>query len=142
MSIRRPRKMSIIATCVPYSDHEVYRTLAESTHLARKVRMFNSRFNGPDLAAILSNMTSLRSLKLVVDANSMGVLSNYTCSPVSILTTDISKSVTFTGNVLHTNTEPESIDATCLPNLTTVTATFSWLYIIPGRPISEVTGWR
>jgi hypothetical protein len=53
-------------------------------------------------------MTSLRSLKLVVDANSMGVLSNYTCSPVSILTTVISKKVTFTGNVLHTSTEPES----------------------------------
>jgi hypothetical protein len=42
-------------------------------------------------------------------------------------------------NVFHIGTEPESIDATCLPNLTRVAAMLSWLpYIIPGRLISEV----
>jgi hypothetical protein len=34
-----------------YSGREVHRTLAKSTHLARKVRTFDSRFNNPDLAA-------------------------------------------------------------------------------------------
>jgi hypothetical protein len=56
--------------CVTCSGCEVHRTLAESAYLSRKVCTFNSRFNDPDLAAALRNMTSLCGLKLVVNANS------------------------------------------------------------------------
>jgi hypothetical protein len=51
--------MSIIATYVLHILAEVHRTLAESTHFARKVRTFNSIFNDPDLASAMRNMTSL-----------------------------------------------------------------------------------
>jgi len=52
------RKMFVIIY-VTHSDRYVRGTLAESTHLARKVRTYNSRFNDPDLASALRNMTSL-----------------------------------------------------------------------------------
>ena len=42
----------------------VQRTLARSTHLARRVRSFYSCLHNPDLATALRNMTSLRILKL------------------------------------------------------------------------------
>jgi hypothetical protein len=84
-------------------------------------------------------MISLCGLRLVVDANSKGVLSNYTCSLISILTTNISKNVAFIGNVVNTSSEPESIDPTCLPNLTRVAAKLSWLpYLITDQPVSKV----
>src|ERR1700721_4082362 len=41
----------------------VHRTLAQSTHLARKVRSYDPRYCGSDLAMALRNMTSLRILK-------------------------------------------------------------------------------
>jgi hypothetical protein len=74
---------------------------------------------------------------------------NYARSPLSILTTNISeffydsqpsiKNVTFPRNGFHNSTEPESIDATCLPNLTRVAATLPWLpCLIAGRPVSKV----
>jgi hypothetical protein len=85
-------------------------------------------------------MTSLCGLKLVVNANSKDAPSNYTRSPVSILTTDISKKVTFTRNVFHTT---KSNLLTCLPNLTRVAATLPWLpYLIAGRRVSEVVTTR
>src|ERR1700728_250739 len=45
---------------------KVQQTLAQSTHLARKVRSFDTLFN-TDLAMALRNMTSLRNLKLPID---------------------------------------------------------------------------
>src|ERR1700728_1638219 len=42
----------------------VQQTLAQSTHLARKVRSFDILFTDSDLAMALRNMTSLRILKL------------------------------------------------------------------------------
>src|SRR6202021_3093834 len=42
----------------------VHQTLAQSTHLARKVRSFNSCFTASDLAMALRNTPSLRILKL------------------------------------------------------------------------------
>jgi hypothetical protein len=76
--------------------HEVYRMLAESAHFART---FNSRFNDPYLAAAVRNMTSLCSLKLVVNANSKGV--QYFQAILAHLFLSVrSKNVTFSGNVL------------------------------------------
>jgi hypothetical protein len=42
----------------------IHRTLAQSTHLVRKVRLFGPRFSVSDLAMALRNMTSLRIMKL------------------------------------------------------------------------------
>src|SRR5277367_2228867 len=50
-------------------DSRVHQTLAQSTHLARRVRSFSSRSTGSDLAIALRNMTSLRILKLSCDPN-------------------------------------------------------------------------
>ena len=49
---------------VTYYGRKVHRTLAHSTHLARRVRSFDSDYEDPDLAMALRNMTSLRILKL------------------------------------------------------------------------------
>src|ERR1700730_3857945 len=43
---------------------KVQQTLAQSTHLARKVRLFITYYNSSDLAMALRNMTSLRILQL------------------------------------------------------------------------------
>jgi hypothetical protein len=131
--VNKTYKMSIIATYVLHTQAiKSIGCLPSQPNL----RTFNSIINDPDLASALR----------VVNANSKDALSNYTRSPVSILTTNISEilhsqpSIRNARNVFHIGTEPESIDATCLSNLTRVAATFSWLpYIVTGRLISEVT---
>jgi hypothetical protein len=120
--------------CVTYAGREVDRTLAESTHFARKVLAFNSRFNVPDLAAALRSKISCHKLK------------GCTVKPYS-LTTNISeifyqqsiKNLTFIGNTFHTSMEPESIDVTCLPNLTRVGAMLPWLPYTPGHRFASVS---
>jgi hypothetical protein len=129
MSIRRPRKMSIIATCVTYSGCEVHRTLAESTHLARKVRTFNSRFNDPDLAAALRNMTSLRILTLSITLYS-DIFKWYTFSFTwsypnnKYLRKFLSSQPSLMNVAFVTEPDFQSLEAMCLPNLTRVAATF------------------
>jgi hypothetical protein len=128
----------------------VHRTLAQSTHLARKVRSYDPRYCGSDLAMALRNMTSLRILKLPPAFN-MDILDDCTfkldsfeCSylndyresfPKFISSQPSLKDVTL---VSFGSTVP-SLEATCLPNLTRMEATFPWLpYLIPGRPLNEV----
>ena len=126
-----------------------HRVLAQSTHLASKVRSFDTNFES-DLAVILRNMTSLRILKLpsgicadILDGCTFK-LDSFECVYVydpsgsfqRFLNSQPSlKSVTFPMNFGST----VSVDATCLPNLTRFKATYPWLpYLIPGRPLNEV----
>src|ERR1700728_3436436 len=51
------------------ATHEVLRTLAQSTHIARRVRSFELLPDYPDLATALRNMTSLRILKFLFETH-------------------------------------------------------------------------
>ena len=127
----------------------IYRTLAQSAHLARRVHSFNSPFHGSDLAMALRNMTSLRILKLsttfdILDGCTFKLDSfdcTYLYGPRSMqmfLSSQPSlKYVTLPGD--FGSTPPLSFEATCLPNLTRISAAFPLLsYLIPGRPLNEV----
>jgi hypothetical protein len=125
----------------------VHQTLAQSTHLARRVRSFESRYNA-DLATALRNMTSLRILKFwsAFDMNFLDgctfKLDSFECGYVydrngsfqTFLSNQPSlKYVEFPNNLYIT------LEATCLPNVTRIRAMFDWLpHLIPGRPLNEV----
>jgi hypothetical protein len=131
-----------------YSRASVHRTLAQSTHLARKVRSFESRYRDPDIATALRNMTSLRILILScpfpmdildgctfkLDSFESPYLNDYIKSfPKFISSQPSLKSMTLLLSM------PSPLEATCLPNLTRINASFDWLpYLIPGCPLSEV----
>jgi hypothetical protein len=132
-------------------SREVHRTLAQSTHLARRVRSFDSYYCEPDLAAALRNMTSLRILKLStnfhmdildgctfkLDSFECLYLHNYSESLPKFLSGQPSLKY-LTLPQYFARTMP-SLEATCLPNLTRIDASFEWLpYLIPGRPLNEV----
>jgi hypothetical protein len=122
-------------------------TLAKSTHLARRVRSFESRYNA-DLATALRNMTSLRILKLwsafdmdfldgctfKLDSFEWSCVDNYEEPLKKFFSSQPSlKYVAFPMNFVTT------LEATCLPNLTRICAMFAWLpHLIPGRPLNEV----
>jgi hypothetical protein len=129
-------------------------TLAQSTHLARRVRSFVVTKLGvfsPDrMAKALRNMTSLRSLTLhsqpsyILDGctfklDSFTYHRPYDKHLKKFL--DSQPSLThleFLGNFPSGNITVE-FEASCLPNLIRVSTWFSCLpLIIPGRPVSEV----
>jgi hypothetical protein len=127
---------------------KVQPTLAQSTHLARKVRSFDTNFKS-DLAIALRNMTSLRILKLSsitlysdifegctfkLDSLECYYVYNPNESYQKFISSQPSlKYVVFPMN-FHT-----TLETTCLPNLTRVDAKLPWLpYLIPGRPLNEV----
>jgi hypothetical protein len=130
----------------------VIQILAQSTHLARKVRSFESSYNSPYLATALQNMTSLRILKFHIeihmdlldgctfklDSFKCTYLGNYGESFRNFLSSQPSlKYVTFPKH--FPSNVPSSLEATCLPNLTRINATPPWIpYLIPGRPLNEV----
>jgi len=138
--------------CVTDYRREVQRTLAQSTHLARKVRSFSSYYKFPDLAMALRNMTSLRILKLSsafyldildgctfkLDSFECTFLIDYIESFPKIFSSQ--QSIRYMKLPLHFGSTASSpLEATCLPNLTRINATYSWLpYLIPGRPLNEV----
>ena len=135
-----------------HKESRVHRTLAQSTHLARRVRSFRSSFTSSDLAMALRNMTSLRILELSglfdmdifdgctfkLDSFACVYIDNYDNSFPNFLSSQPSlKSVTLPG---YTPSKVLSLlEATCLPNLTRMCARFPWFpYLIPGRPLNEV----
>jgi hypothetical protein len=152
--------------CCSYSQNVLYRdiyiwnislsrvvqTLAQSTHLARRVRSFDSCYGDSDLAMALRNMTSLRILKLPtayhtgildgctfkLDSFECTYLENHEESFKKFLSSQPSlKYVTFPSE--FGPTASSSLEETCLPNLTRINARFSSLpYLIPGRPLNEV----
>ena len=126
-------------------------TLAQSTHLAKRVRSFEIGYEHPSLAEALRNMSSLRRLRLgfrhlksptllegctfKLDSLDVGLslkepLRKFLNSQPSLtclsLTSDVGYEFPF--------------EETCLPNLTRVTGGSNYLSkLIPGRPVSEVT---
>src|ERR1700728_181123 len=108
----------------------VHQTLAQSTHLARKVRSFDTFFD-TDLAMILRNMTSLRILKLptgIVMDNLDGCtfkLDSFECHHVHGSKESYRKflssqpSLKYVEFPLNFDT---TLEATCLPNLTQIYA--------------------
>jgi hypothetical protein len=123
------------------------RTLAQSTHLARRVRSFNTDFDSPVTADALRNMSSLRYLNIGgIDSY---VLEGCTFKLVS-LECDFRDNERFR---MFLNSQPGitdidfhsvsdyscPFDESSLPNLTHITSDSSWLmHLIPGRPVREV----
>jgi hypothetical protein len=146
------------------TNTKVCYTLARSTHLARRVRSFeitvcdgldkNSYYkldriyNGQELRTSLQNMTYLRSLRLD-DCTDLSILDECTFKLSSFACKSFAHSQPLHQFLLTqsglTNVElvnyilPPAFKATFLPNLSRVTASFSWLQqIIPNRPVNEV----
>jgi len=125
-------------------------TLAQSTHLARRVRSFEIRREDPELANALRNMTRLRSLTLL-DVGSSNILDGctfsldtFTCRfPFDESLSKFLQSQPGLGGAhfLSHFGFPKLLDfePTCLPNLMRITAPYTWLpHIVPGRPVSEI----
>jgi hypothetical protein len=138
-------------------ESRVQQTLAQSTHLARKVRSFEFRpthfarkvrsFESPDLATALRNMASLRILKLSIPFH-MDILDGCTfkldsfeCPDLNHYGKSLPKFLSSQPSLKYMTLprHSASLDATCLPNLTRINARSEWLpYLIPGRPLNEV----
>jgi hypothetical protein len=140
--------------CVTHSRRasKVQQTLAQSTHLARKVRSFDARVDGTYLAMALENMTSLRIL-ILPDVFTMDILENCTfkldsfeCKYLNNFGDYFPQFLSSQPSLKYMTLPPyspskvlSSLEATWVPNLTRINATFSWLtYLIPGRPLNEV----
>jgi hypothetical protein len=137
---------------VTHSSSKVHRTLAQSTHLARRVRSFDSNYEDTYLAIALRNMTSLRDLKLlgpfydnILDGCTFK-LDSFECKYLGDFGESFPKFLSSQPSLKYMTLpvdidDPESspLETTCLPNLTRINATLSWLaYLIPGRPLNEV----
>jgi hypothetical protein len=138
-----------------YPRIRVCHTLAQSTHLARRVRSFAVRGEHPELAKALRNMTLLRRLKVLSDDDSSNILDGCTFSldtftcvfpcDESLLKLLRSQHSLIEAHFLTSFGWPELLDLepTCLPNLSRITAPYDWLpHILPGRPVSEVVSTR
>jgi hypothetical protein len=149
--------------CCSYSQDVLYRnihgataklichTLAQSTHLAKRVRSFEIYYEHPSLEEALRNMSSLRRLCLYFnDPESPTLLEGCTfkldslsvslpfCEPLRKFLNS-QPSLTFVSFAYPLESE-SPFEETLLPNLTRVAAESSWLsQLIPGRPVSEVT---
>jgi len=134
-----------------FKGARVQQTLAQSPHLARRVRSFESGYSGPDLAMALRNMTSLRILKLssgicvdILDGCTFE-LDSFECSYVHDLNRSFQKILDSQPSLKYVafpmNLYPTlPLEATYLPNLTRIHAPFPWLScLIPGRPLNEVS---
>jgi hypothetical protein len=128
----------------------VCHTLAQSTHLARRVRSFAVRREHPELAKALRNMTCLRSLTWLEVGYPTNVLDGcifsldiFTCgfsydeSLLKFLQSQPSlRKARFLSKVCF---PALGLEPTCLPNLTWITAHYTWIpHFVPGRPVSEV----
>jgi hypothetical protein len=130
----------------------VQQTLAQSTHLARRVRSFDSCRKDTYLTMALRNMTSLRILKLsgVFNVNTLDgctfKLDTFECACIidpngsyqNFLSSQPSLKY-LTWPMVFGSTVSPSLEATCLPNLTRINAMFDQLPdLIRGRPLNEV----
>ena len=134
-----------------FPDIEVCHTLALSKHLARRVRSFTIRNTHRELSKALRNMTCLRSLTLLdLDISSNVLdgctfsLDTFTCRfsySESLLKFLQSQPSLREAHFLAPFSFPAltDVEPTCLPNLTRISAHYTWLpHIVPGRPVSEV----
>jgi hypothetical protein len=136
----------------------VCRTLSQLTHLARRVRSFEIRnyyhyteVHERELHKSLQNMTCLRSLGLDCFIDQLSDLdgSGFTFKLVSFasryfdtepLLRFLQSQPSLTNVKLGgSSDDPSAFGAMFLPNLTGVSASFSWLQqLIPDRPVNEV----
>jgi Leucine-rich repeat (LRR) protein len=137
-----------------HSEFGVYQTLAQSTHLARRVRSFKTPHNDdyPDLQGALQNMINLRRLDLgysnifnLLDLEGCTfTLVSFSCggSQFQPLYQFLlgQPSLTSLSLMIYRNIDDwPKFGATCLPNITRVAAQFSKLpQLIPNRPVKEV----
>ena len=129
----------------------VCHTLAQSTHLARRVRSFTTSSQHPELANALRNMTCLRLLTLfdvdyppnVLDGCIFSldtIACGFPCDE-SLLKFLRSQPGLREAHFMSYSCFPDlfNFEPTCLPNLTRITAPYTWLpHIVPGRPVSDV----
>jgi F-box domain len=131
-------------------DKRVIQTLAKSTDLARRVRSFKTTYSPPELATAFRNMSSLRSLDLDRIGDDASILDGCTFKLDSLtccflcsesLQEFLNNQPSLTEIAIWRHYKPlPSFDERCLPNLTRVKASPSWLRIfIPGRPVREVS---
>jgi hypothetical protein len=138
------------------TDHrlQVYLTLTQSTHLARRVRSLVDTAMiclAPErMAKALQNMTSLRNLALhfqpshILDRCTFELDSFTYRHPYDNhlkMFLDNQPSLTHLELLTCFTSHDATVEfkASCLPNLTRVSTWISWLpLIIPGRPVSEV----
>ena len=133
---------------------QLCRTLAESTHLARRVRSFKPARDGRLTPDALRNMSFLR--RLSIHAENPHVLEGCTFKLVSLdcnfrddeqFRKFLSSQPGLTDIGLASRFDHSCpFDESSLPNLTRIsTYYFSWLpHLIPGRPVREVilrNGW-
>jgi hypothetical protein len=130
-------------------DERVIQTLAQSTHLARRARSFETDCSCEELATALQNMSSLRRLNLAcipADASVLDgctfKLDSFACSfhyseSLQNFLKSQSSLTEFTSYGIFEY--PVSFEETFLPNLTRVEADPCWVrMLIPGRPLREV----
>src|SRR6202021_3969803 len=119
-------------------DERVIQTLAQSTDLARRVRLFHVSWEFPELAMALRNMSSLRSLHLDgFDGYGVSILDgctfkldSFTCTfPYSeSLQQFLNSQQSLTNLTLVVKDGPPGpFDERFIPNLTQVEAEPSWL---------------
>jgi F-box domain len=131
-------------------DKRVIQTLAKSTDLARRVRLFKTRQSSPKLATALRNMSSLRTLYLV-RIDDISILDGCTFKLESFsfdfpYSESLQQFLNSQPSITHVTISRlrnyqliPPLDERCLPNLTRVSAPPSWLSIlIPGRAVREV----
>jgi F-box-like len=132
-------------------NERVIQTLAQSTDLARRVRLFHAASKCPELAMALRNMLSLSRLKLtyatfngdasVLDGctfklDSFETNLRYSESLQKFLN---SQSSLTKFEIYNSAGRPPPFEETFLPNLTRVRASPSWVsMLIPGRSMSVV----
>jgi hypothetical protein len=142
--------------------HKACRTLSKSPHLARRVQFFSFAVDDPisvlhdlpakyvnkPLAKALRSMTSLRKLLLIIGGGS-DILDGCTFK-LEFLCGDFIHDKSFRKflnsqpsltslSIVRKHDDFSDLEATCLPNLSRVTASFSSLpNFVPGRPVSEV----
>jgi hypothetical protein len=138
------------------NPHLIWRTLAHSTHLARRVHSFfvspldsTMESNQVDnLATALRNMSSLRKLDIIIDRKYSYILEGCTFKLDSFsfnlrcdeyLLNFLNNQPSLTHVQMGSPDRIIVFDSTCLPNLTRVSAQVPWLRrLIPGRPVSEL----
>jgi hypothetical protein len=131
-------------------NNRICRTLAKSSHLARRVRSFTLYASDEELDKVLRNMTSLRSLALSEYGSVSNLmdgctfkLESLTCNyyfdePLLKFLRSQPGLTTFTS--LTADRKVPEWETTCLPNLTHVSAWFLHIpNLIRGRPVSHVT---
>jgi hypothetical protein len=143
-----------------FEGTQVCQTLAQSTHLARRVRSFdisssyefNKIYFKPEFRTSFQNMIFLRSLSLHFFTDALSFLVGCTFKLVSFSCDFFDSfeplhrfllgqpSLTNVGLGIHMDgDDPLEFGATFLPNITRITTNVNWLaQIIPDRPVNEV----